>query len=40
VDITQASLDDERVTSALEDNGWCQSVPDTDPGHFSYGGCH
>jgi hypothetical protein len=40
VDITQASLDDERIRSALEDNGWCQSVPDTDPGHFSYGGCH
>ena len=40
VDITQASLDDERVRQALEDHGWCQSVPDTDPGHFSYGGCH
>jgi hypothetical protein len=40
VDITQAGLDDPRIPLALEDNGWCQAVPDTDPGHFSYGGCH
>jgi hypothetical protein len=40
VDITQQGLDDERVRDALEDHGWCQAVPDTDPGHFSYGGCH
>jgi hypothetical protein len=40
VDITQAGLDDDRIPTALEDNGWCQAVPDTDPGHFSYGGCH
>jgi hypothetical protein len=40
VDITQAALDDPRIPAALEDNGWCESVPDTDPGHFSYGGCH
>jgi hypothetical protein len=40
VDITQAALDDQRIPAALEDNGWCESVPDTDPGHFSYGGCH
>ena len=40
VDITQSGLDDERIPRALEDNGWCQAVPATDPGHFSYGGCH
>src|SRR5204863_6283259 len=36
VDITQAGLDDARITQALEANGWCQAVPDTDPGHFSF----
>lgn len=40
VDITQAGLDDPRIPPALEDAGWCQAVPDTDPGHYSYGGCH
>jgi hypothetical protein len=40
IDITQASLDQDRIVEALENNGWCQSVPDTDPGHFSYDGCH
>jgi len=40
VDITQAGLDDARIPQALEDNGWCQAVPDTDPGHFSFDGCH
>jgi D-alanyl-D-alanine carboxypeptidase len=40
VDITQAGLDDARIPRALEDNGWCQAVPDTDPGHFSFDGCH
>ena len=29
-----------RITQALEANGWCQAVPDTDPGHFSFDGCH
>jgi hypothetical protein len=40
VDITQASLDDPQIFSALVDAGWCQAVPDSDPGHFSFGGCH
>jgi LAS superfamily LD-carboxypeptidase LdcB len=40
VDITQAGLDDARIPQALEANGWCQAVPDTDPGHFSFDGCH
>jgi hypothetical protein len=40
IDITQASLDATGVIAALTAAGWCQSVPRTDPGHFSYGGCH
>lgn len=40
VDISQASLDTPGVTRALEDAGWCQAVPDSDPGHFSFDGCH
>ena len=40
VDITQDGLDDRRIPEALEANGWCQAVPDSDPGHFSFGGCH
>jgi hypothetical protein len=40
IDITQVSLDTSGVIDALIEAGWCQSVPRTDPGHFSYGGCH
>ena len=40
IDITQASLDTPGVVTALTEAGWCQSVPKTDPGHFSFGGCH
>jgi D-alanyl-D-alanine carboxypeptidase len=40
VDVTQSMLDRPPVVAALEDAGWCESVPDTDPGHFSFGGCH
>ena len=40
IDITQAGLDDPGIISALEDNGWCQSLPGSDPGHFSFDGCH
>lgn len=40
VDITQSMLDTAGIVEALEDAGWCQSVPDDDPGHFSFGGCH
>jgi hypothetical protein len=40
VDVTQESLDTPGVIAALEAAGWCQAVPDTDPGHFSYRGCH
>jgi hypothetical protein len=40
VDITQDGLDDEAVVAALTEHGWCQALPDTDPGHFSFDGCH
>lgn len=40
IDITQAGLDDPRIFRALEANGWCQALPGSDPGHFSFDGCH
>ena len=40
IDISQEGLDDPRIFQALIDNGWCQSLPDSDPGHFSFDGCH
>ncbi|MFN2543379.1 MAG: D-alanyl-D-alanine carboxypeptidase family protein [Actinomycetota bacterium] len=40
LDITQGSLDSAGVVTALEGSGWCQSEPSSDPGHFSFGGCH
>jgi D-alanyl-D-alanine carboxypeptidase len=40
IDITQEGLDTPGILAALEANGWCQSVPDSDPGHFSFDGCH
>ncbi len=40
IDISQAALDTPGIVEALEGSGWCQSSPDTDPGHFSWGGCH
>jgi LAS superfamily LD-carboxypeptidase LdcB len=40
IDVTQGMLDDPAVVRALERAGWCQAVPRTDPGHFSFGGCH
>jgi hypothetical protein len=40
VDITQAMLDTPGVIEALEEAGWCQALPDSDPGHFSFDGCH
>jgi LAS superfamily LD-carboxypeptidase LdcB len=40
IDITAEELQVTRIVSALEQAGWCQSVPDSDPGHFSFGGCH
>jgi hypothetical protein len=40
IDITQEGLDDPRIFQALVDNGWCQALRDSDPGHFSFDGCH
>ena len=40
IDITQGMLDAPGVITALEDSGWCQAVPASDPGHFSFDGCH
>ena len=40
IDVTQAMLGQQRVVEALDDAGWCQPLPDSDPGHFSVDGCH
>jgi hypothetical protein len=40
IDITQGSLDTPGVIGALERAGWCESEPNSDPGHFSFDGCH
>jgi D-alanyl-D-alanine carboxypeptidase len=39
IDVTQAMLDDPHVPSALQEAGWCEPLPSSDPGHFSFGGC-
>ena len=40
IDTTAHALKDPAVKRALLDNGWCQPLPTSDPGHFSFGGCH
>lgn len=40
IDLTQEMLDTPGVIEALEDAGWCRSLPSTDAGHFSFDGCH
>jgi uncharacterized membrane protein len=40
VDVTQGTLDAPGVIRALERAGWCESEPNSDPGHFSFDGCH
>jgi hypothetical protein len=40
IDTTQRALDTPRIVHALLDNGWCEPLPASDPGHFSFGGCH
>jgi hypothetical protein len=40
IDIPAALLRDAGVIDALEKAGWCEPLPETDPGHFSFGGCH
>lgn len=40
IDTNQRGLNAPTIVDALEANGWCQSLPTSDPGHFSFGGCH
>ena len=40
IDVSERMLSDQSAMEALRRAGWCQSVPDSDPGHFSFGGCH
>jgi len=40
IDVSEATLQTEGVVAALKRSGWCQSSPEADPGHFSFGGCH
>jgi hypothetical protein len=40
IDTTEAGLANRRIVRALEATGWCQPLPTSDPGHFSFGGCH
>ena len=40
VDVTQGGIDDPAIVAAMKANGWCEPLLSTDPGHFSFGGCH
>lgn len=40
IDIPQSALDTPAIVSALRRTGWCQALPGSDPGHFSFDGCH
>jgi len=40
IDMTKAGLDDSWIVDALEDKGWFQSLPDSDPGRFSFNDRH
>jgi D-alanyl-D-alanine carboxypeptidase len=40
IDTNQHGLDTPAVVDALRANGWCEPLPSSDPGHFSFGGCH
>jgi hypothetical protein len=40
IDVSAQTLGSDRIVQALESAGWCQSLPDSDPGHFSFDGCH
>jgi hypothetical protein len=40
IDISAADLKKPRIVQALQQAGWCEPLPSSDPGHFSYGGCH
>lgn len=40
IDTTQHGLDTPAIVAALKANGWCEPLLGSDPGHFSFGGCH
>jgi 3-phosphoshikimate 1-carboxyvinyltransferase len=40
IDTTQHGLDTPAIVSALKASGWCEPLLTSDPGHFSFGGCH
>jgi hypothetical protein len=40
IDIRQSALNTLAIVAALQRTGWCQALPDSDPGHFSFDGCH
>jgi hypothetical protein len=40
IDVSQAMLDDADVVRALGQAAWCQPLPASDPGHWSFDGCH
>ena len=40
IDTTQHGLDTPAIVAALKANGWCEPLLASDPGHFSFGGCH
>lgn len=40
IDVTKDMLDTPGVIEALTGEGWCQPLPSSDPGHFSFDGCH
>jgi len=40
IDTNQRGLDTPPIVEALKATGWCEPLPTSDPGHFSFGGCH
>ncbi|MEP7060656.1 MAG: hypothetical protein ABI828_07980 [Actinomycetota bacterium] len=40
LDTTQHGLDTPAIVNALKASGWCEPLLGSDPGHFSFGGCH
>ncbi len=40
IDTNQHGLDTRAIVDALKATGWCEPHLTSDPGHFSFGGCH
>ncbi len=40
IDTNQHGLDTPAIVDALKASGWCEPLLVSDPGHFSFGGCH